>query len=78
MGVSLVFIDVSICSVTREEGGRGAESIAVLGHREHLDQVLHRANGMDGDVAVVGCVIDKAHVGTDVTRALTGRASAVV
>ena len=55
--------------MTREDGGRCAEPAAVLGHRELIGLVRHRANMLDKDAAFVGCVVDRVQVGANVMRA---------
>ena len=67
--LGLLFVDVSLGGVTREDGDRRSESVAVLGHRARIGWVLHRADVLDDDVFVVGGAVDEAQVGADVSRA---------
>ena len=78
MYISLLFIDVSLGGVVREEGDRCAEAVAVLGPRGCVGQVLHRADVLGDDVAVVDGVVNGAQlVRTWRARALTSPACVV-
>ena len=52
--LGLLFVDVGLCGVTREDGGRRSESVAVLGRRERVGWVIHRVDILYDDVFVVG------------------------
>ena len=67
--LSLLFIDVCLGGAAREEGGGGAETVAVLGRRERVGRIFHRANVLDNDVAVVDVAVVEAQVGADVACA---------
>ena len=66
--LGILFIGVCLGGTAREEGNRAAEAVAVLCHSECIGRVLHRANVLDDDAAVVNGVADEAQVGADVAR----------
>ena len=67
--LGLLFVDVSLGGVAREEGGGCAETVAVLGHRGLAGWILHHVDVLDGGFAIVGGVIYEAQIGADVARA---------
>ena len=69
LDLGLLFVDASLGGATRWDGDRRSESVAVLGRRERVGWVLHRADVLDDDAFVVDGVVGEAQVGADVSRA---------
>ena len=67
--LGILFVDVGLGDLTREDGGRRSEPVVALGRRGRAGWVLHRVDVLYGDVFVVNGVVDGAQVGADVSCA---------